>query len=47
MHICKIWKKIGIDDLIFKAEKETDIQKNVWIPRGEGESGWDELGDWD
>ena len=23
MHICGIWKKIGIDDLIYKAEIET------------------------
>ena len=32
-------EKIGIDDLIYKAEIETQI------PGGKG--WWDELGDWD
>ena len=36
----------GIDDLIGKAESETQIQRtNVDIKEGNGE--WDELGDWD
>ena len=40
-------EKIGIDDLIYKTEIETQTYRtNVWIPRGKGE-GWDELGDWD
>ena len=44
-HICGIQKN-GIDDLICKAEIETQTQRtNVWIPRGEG--GWEELGNWD
>ena len=39
-------KKNGIDDFIYKAEIETQMQRtNVWIPRGK--KGWDELGDWD
>ena len=45
-HICGIQKN-GIDDLICKAEIETQMQKtNVWIPRGK-EVGREELGDWD
>ena len=44
-HIYGI-QKDGIDDLICKAEIETQTQRtNVWILRGKGE--WDELGDWD
>ena len=43
--ICGIQKN-GTDDLICKAEIETQMQRtNLWIPRGEGER--DELGDWD
>ena len=39
-------EKIGIHDLIYKVEIETQMERtNVWIPRGKG--GWDELGDWD
>ena len=40
-HVCGIWKNEK-DYLIFKEERETDIEKNVWISRGKG---WDELGD--
>ena len=44
--ICGIQKN-GIDDLICKAEIETQTQRtNVWAPRDEV-GGWDELGDWD
>ena len=48
MHICEIWK-IGIDDLIYKAEIETQRQTtNVGTPKlGEIGDGVDELGDWD
>ena len=47
MYICRIWKKVGIDDLIYKAEIETQMQKtNIWIPRGKG-GGYDKLGDGD
>ena len=46
MHIYVESEKIGIDDIIYKAEIETQTQRmNVWIPRGKGR--WDELGDWD
>ena len=46
MHICRI-KKNDIDDLICRAEIETQTQRtNVWTPR-RGEGGWEELGDWD
>ena len=39
-------EKTGMDDLIYKAEIETQTYRtNVWISRGKGE--WDELGDWD
>ena len=39
-------EKIGIDDLIYKAEIETQMWRtNVSILKGKG--GWDELGDWD
>ena len=42
-RICRVQKN-GIDDLICKAEIETQTQRtNIWMPRGE----WDELGDWD
>ena len=44
-HIFGIQKN-GIDDLICKAEIETQTQgTNVWIPRGK--EGWEEWGDWD
>ena len=40
-------QKNGIYDLIYKAGRETHIQRtNVWIPRGK-KGCWDELGDWD
>ena len=40
-------EKIGRDNLIYKAEIETQMWRtNVWIPRGKGVE-WDELGDWD
>ena len=43
-HTCRIQKN-GTDDLICKAEIETQTQKtDVWIPRGKK---WEELGDWD
>ena len=45
-HICGIWEN-GTDELVCKAEIETQMQRtNVWLPRGES-VGWDELGDWD
>ena len=43
MHIYGIQKN-GIDDLICKAEIETQIQRtNIWIPRekGEGDKNWE------
>ena len=44
MYICGTWED-GIDDLICKAELETQTQRiNIWTPGGKG--GWDELGDW-
>ena len=44
--ICGIQKN-GTDELIGKAEIESQMQRtNLWLPRrGRGE--WDELGDWD
>ena len=40
-------QKNGIDDIIWKAEIETQTQRtNVWAGRGE-RGGWDELEDWD
>ena len=45
-QVCGIQKN-GIDDLICKAEIETQTQgTNVWIPRGNG-VGREELEDWD
>ena len=39
-------EKIGIDDLIYKAETEPQKERtNIQISRGK--RGWDELGDWD
>ena len=36
-----IWKKKGIDDLIYKAEIETQTWRmNIWIPRGKEDVGW-------
>ena len=37
MHIYAL--KIGIDDLIYKAEKETDIQKKFGYQGGKGRVG--------
>ena len=38
-------KKIGIDDIIYKAEIEIPMYRtNVWIPRKK-DTGSDELGD--
>ena len=46
MHICGI-EKNGTDELICKAEIETQMYRtHIWTPRGET-GGWDELGDWD
>ena len=43
-HMCGIQKN-GIDDLICKAETETQMQRtNAWTSRGM--EGWDGLGDW-
>ena len=43
MHICGIQKN-GMDDLICKAEIETQSERtNVWTPKRKG-GGWDELG---
>ena len=44
--ICGIQKN-DTDELIWKAEIETQMQrKDLQIPR-QGGDGWDELGDWD
>ena len=45
MHICGICKT-GLDNLIYKAEIETQMQKNQSMDTKE-EGLWDELGDWD
>ena len=45
MHICGIQKN-GVDDLICKAEIETDVENKSMDTKG-GKGGWDELGDWD
>ena len=45
MHICRIQKN-GIEDLICKAEVETDIENKCIDTKGE-RVGWEELGDWD
>ena len=46
MHTYGIQKN-GTDDLICKAEIETQMQRpNVWTPKGNC-VGWDELRDWD
>ena len=40
-------EKIGVDNLIYKAETEAETQMqrtSVWIPKGK--VGWDELEDW-
>ena len=44
-HICGVQKN-GIDDLIYKTEIKTQMQR---IKHRDiiGERGWDELGDWD
>ena len=45
-HIFGI-QKDGTDELVCKAEIETQTQRtNVWVARGKREW-WDELGDWD
>ena len=39
-------KKTDIDNLIYKAETETETDRtNVWVPRGT--EGWAELGGWE
>ena len=38
-------RKNGIDDLICKAGKDTDVKNKYKDPKVE--AGWDELGDWD
>ena len=44
-HISRI-QESGMDDLIYKAEVETQTQRTiVWMPRGKGGM-QDELGDW-
>ena len=46
MHIYGIQKN-DTDDLIWKTEIETQLQRtNIRVPGGDGK-GWDELGDWD
>ena len=42
-HMCGIYKN-GIDDLICKAELETQTQRTNIYQGGKGR--WDELGDW-
>ena len=41
----------GTDEQVCRAEIETEIDKNVWTPRGDRDKWWgwecDELGDWD
>ena len=45
-HTCGVQKN-NIDDLICKAEVETQMQRtNVWVPTGKGGEEWEELGDW-
>ena len=39
-------KKLDIDDLIYKAETNTDVE-NKYMDTKRGRGGWDELGDWD
>ena len=40
IHICGIQKN-GIDEPVFKAELQTQIQgTNIWTPRGESGWGW-------
>ena len=44
--MCRIQKN-DTDELVCKAEIETQMQRtNIQIPSGEGD-GWDELGNWD
>ena len=38
-------EKIGIEDLICKAEIDTDVENKSMDTKGE-RGGWDELGDW-
>ena len=38
MHICRIWKKNGIDDLTYKAETDTDVENTKEVP--EDGVGW-------
>ena len=46
MHICGIQKN-SVDDLIYKAETETQRSRiNIWLPSRE-KGMWDELEDWD
>ena len=35
----------GTDELVFRAEIDTDVENKCMDTKGEGE--WDELGDWD
>ena len=35
-----------MDQGLPSRNRDTDVEKNVWIPRGKG-VGWEELGDWD
>ena len=39
-------EKNGTDDLIYKAEIDTDVENKHMDTKGGG-GGWDELGDWD
>jgi len=46
-YMWNLKKKTGRENLIYKAEIETQIQTaNIWIPVGKGK-GWEELRDWD
>ena len=46
MHICEIQKN-SIDELICKAEIETQMQRTNIYGYQEGNEGWDKLKDWD
>ena len=44
MHVCGIQKN-GVDDLICKTNRDTDVENKRMDTMWEG--GWGELGDWD
>ena len=45
--MCVESEKAGINNLIYKVDRESQMQRtNLWMPVGKAEA-WDELGDWD